>query len=328
VLLVGNGLSINVWGNFDYPSLLAEAKARKLLSAADAKLFESLAATNFEQVLHPLTDAIRVADALGQDHAAQSAHRDSVQKALVDAVHSVHIAKAEIPADTLDRIKKEMRLYRHVFTTSYDLILYWALMHDERCRGFLDFFWSGFFDESTHRFTDADDRTRLYFLHGALHLVVLSDGRAHKRKANWLTLLDQFGTFYKGDLGTQPLIVTEAQAADKRHRIIENDYLTFCWRELERCPSPVVLFGHRLGDQDAHLVQALNAQPRRPVAVSLRDKGRRQNGKEKHRIASMLDCEAELHFFDAESHPLGAADIRMKETPWRKLLRAATPKAA
>jgi len=119
VLLLGNGLSINLWGNFEYGSLYEEAKARRLLSAKDAHLFERLDASNFEEALHALAESIRVGDALGDDRSHDIKRHASVQEALAAAVHSVHIARGEIPDDTLERIKREMRLYRYVFTTSY-----------------------------------------------------------------------------------------------------------------------------------------------------------------------------------------------------------------
>lgn len=321
VLLLGNGLSINVWGNFEYGSLYEEAKARRLLSAEDAQLFERLRAANFEDALHALAESIRVGDALGDDRSHDIERHTSVQKALAAAVHSVHIGRGEIPDDTLERIKREMRLYRYVFTTSYDLILYWAVMHDDRFQGFLDFFWGESFDETTHTFTDIDSRTRLHFLHGALHLVVDRHGRTCKRKSTFLTLLDQFGSPYRGDSAARPLIVTEARAEEKERRIVENEYLSYCWRRLAHCGSPLVLFGHSLSAQDNHLVKALNRQPERPIAVSLLSRSKKKNAKEKHRIASLLETEAELYFFDAESHPLGSDDIRLKETEWRKLWR-------
>lgn len=67
-------------------------------------------------------------------------------------------------------------------------------------------------------------------------------------------------------------------------------------------------------------MEALNEASKEPIAVGLRDKGKKTNSKEQHRIASML--ERDLYFFDSKSHPLGASALSLKETPWRKLWRS------
>jgi hypothetical protein len=322
VLLLGNGLSINVWGSFEYRSLFETAKSRKLFSKDDIALFDALGSSNFEQVLHSLSESIRVGRALGEERRRDIARYQSVQKALGRAVHSVHIERGELPGETLDRIKKEMRLFKHVFTTSYDLLLYWAVMYDDRFMGFLDFFWAhgnNAFDESTHTFSEGDSRTRLYFLHGALHLVAHADGTTCKRKSSFRTLLDQFGLPHAGDATARTLIVTEARAEEKELSILANEYLSFCWRTLRGCDAPVVIFGHSLSPQDSHLIAALN-EHERPIAVALRDKKRSTNKKEQHRIASLLDTQ-DLHFFNASSHTLGSKERRVKENPFLRRVR-------
>jgi hypothetical protein len=79
-----------------------------------------------------------------------------------------------------------------------------------------------------------------------------------------------------------------------------------------------VVFGHRLSEQDRHLVDALNEHPQRTVAVSLRDAGWRENRRKKHRMASLLDTE-EIHFFESKIHPLGSEKLRMKEMARREV---------
>jgi hypothetical protein len=60
-LLLGNGMSINVWSGFDYSSLFEEAD----LSRSDSKSFEALETTNFEVVLESLDRAIKLVKASG-----------------------------------------------------------------------------------------------------------------------------------------------------------------------------------------------------------------------------------------------------------------------
>jgi hypothetical protein len=63
-VLLGNGLSINVWPRFRYGSLFEHA-SRGGLTEKDRRLFGER--TNFERVLAELNGAIRVGDVLGLD---------------------------------------------------------------------------------------------------------------------------------------------------------------------------------------------------------------------------------------------------------------------
>lgn len=325
-IVLGNGMSINLWGNFTYESLYEEAKETGLLSDADRALFEELGTENFEEVLHMLSDAILVGDAIREDRPTERALHESIQKGLARAVQKVHITGGEVPEETLQAIRAELRHYRHAFTTSYDLLTYWAAAKGEYgFDGFYDFFWAGgknAFDEATIRIQPEWRDTRLYFLHGALHLVVLGDGTTCKQTASLLTLLDKFGRPFKGDHTARPLIVTEARATDKLRSISGNEYLSYCWRVLADCDCPIVVFGHSLSEQDRHLVDALNEHRDRPVAVSIRSGTTRKTRREQHRIASLLDS-GPIYFFDAATHPLGSKHLRLRETLWRKLRRAA-----
>lgn len=325
VLVLGNGLSINIWGNFDYESLFQEAKARRFLSATDTALCDQLGSTNLERVLHSLSEAIRVGDALGQPRHEERARHATVREALAKAVQSVHVRGGEIPTETFTAIADEIGAFRHVFTTSYDLLLYWSVA-EAGFKGYPDYFWAGArkdeFQESTIWLDLAAPCTRLYFLHGALHLVVLQNGATCKRRSNeFHSLLDQFGTPYAGDTEARPLIVTEARATDKREAIAENDYLRYCWRQLRECDKPLVIFGHSLSDQDSHLVDAINEHPERAIAFAMRDRNKKENRREQHRVCSRLDS-PNIAFFDRESHPLGSKSLTLKENLFRTLWKS------
>jgi hypothetical protein len=180
----------------------------------------------------------------------------------------VHVAAGDIPDESLEDIREHLRAHRHVFTTSYDLLLYWA-----SAKG-------------------ADPK----------------DPFGGMRETRDLKLLDQSGHPFHGDHTARPLIVTEASDANKRRSIKSNDYLNYCWERLKEVDCPMVVFGHSMSDEDTHLADALNAHPRRPVAVSLVDGGRDVNRDEQLRITRKLRT-TELHFFDTATHPLGSEHL-------------------
>jgi hypothetical protein len=79
VLLLGNGLSINVWPSFGYRSLLDYA-ARAELTQTDRALFAG--GTNFEAVLSDLINAIRICEIGGVGTTKLYARYRSIQEAL------------------------------------------------------------------------------------------------------------------------------------------------------------------------------------------------------------------------------------------------------
>jgi uncharacterized protein DUF4917 len=308
-LLLGNGLSRNVCRDFGYPSLFEKARQDAgpgSLTRADRGLFETLDTQNFERVLADLAAAIRMAEALGQDPQPFLERYQSVQQALGRAVQSVHVgyygAKPSLKA-----IGRVLQDQEYVFTTSYDLIVYWA-MGAVDYEGLCDCFWNN------HCFDLADSeppeqKTPVYFLHGALHLVVMGSGVTRKLVSTSLqNLLDQFGHPLDGDEQVRPLLITEGSAQHKLLAIEGNDYLSDALDRLRRFKRPIVVFGSDLSEQDRHLVDALNRTPDRAVAVSIRrqDLSGNEIRSTKASLRSRLDA-SRLVFFDAATHPLGLA---------------------
>jgi hypothetical protein len=308
-LLLGNGLSRRVWGDFAYSSLFDKAQqgdAQGSLTPSDLKLFKALSTKNFERVLADLAAAMRVAEALGLDSKSYVDRYQSIQRALGIAVRSVHLNRADIDDGTLEAIGKVLQAQEYVFTTSYDLIVYWA-MGAVDYRRLCDCFWGDnrSFDPSNSDVQD--DVTPIYFLHGALHLVVMGSGTTRKLVQTGLQrLLDQFGHPLDGDERARPLLITEGSSQHKRQAIEGNDYLAHALDQLGDCDLPLVVFGSDLGEQDQHLVEALNRNPDRPVAVSIRaeGKGKKEIRTAKAVLRAALDANP-LVFFDAATHPLG-----------------------
>lgn len=310
-LLVGNGLSINISKDFAYDSLFEQAEKDILsggLEEHDRAIFERFGTSNFETVLGKLRDAIAMAEVVGQDEAPYRRHFRAVQQALGTAIRSVHVGRSEVADDALQVIKGELAGYRAIFSTSYDLIIYWAIGHEEEYDDFCDCFWG-----ARHEFDVKDaevrtGRTPIYYCHGALHLVVEGSGVTRKLVRDGRTLLDQFGKPIPRDPEARPLLITEGSARDKLRAIEGNDYLAHVYETFKENSQPLLVFGHALGEQDRHLIDAINAHPDRPVAVSMRKKGRQALRRQKAEIWGRLEAE-EVYFFDAGTHPLGSEEL-------------------
>jgi hypothetical protein len=307
VLLLGNGLSVNVWDGFGYDRLLDHA-ARDHLTDTDKAMFR--AHKNFERVLGDLSIAIQMNGIAGVETEPLYERYRSIQHALGQAIREVHPNRHSVPGTTLATIRAVLEQFEWVFTTSYDLLIYWAMGYGGSYRPFKDHFrYAGRCQFDPARCDVYAQEIPVYYLHGALHLVVGSSGDAWKLRFTSLqSILDQFGQPIAGDPQARPLLVTEGSADEKRRTIESNDYLVHALDRLEREAYPTVVFGSRLGNEDEHLVEALSENPR-PIAVSMLPHGsKKTRAREQIDLWGRLEAE-ELYFFDATTHPLGSANL-------------------
>ncbi|MGZ4307903.1 MAG: DUF4917 family protein [Gaiellaceae bacterium] len=317
-LLLGNGASIAVAESFAYSSLYEVSQDPGLahpLPGPSLELFEQLGTKNFEFVLGSLRLAARVCEATGVEASLFPNLYEEIQLALFEAVGHVHVPWEDVVGRTLPRIRAELLHYRRVFSTNYDLLVYWAIMCEADPNDFRDFFW-----DPTLVFDSADVEvwgrpSVVHFLHGGVHLRRHEQGRTSKRRAVDGNLLTQFATDWASD--QIPLLVSEGTSDDKLRSITGSDYLTFCYSNFARHKGNLVVFGHGLGQEDAHITHAINQWDSPPwdprqIAISIRPQlGEEEIRREKARLVQRLP-RADLWFFDADSHPLGAPNVRVQ----------------
>jgi hypothetical protein len=300
-LLVGNGLSINISPQFAYESLYGESEKAHRGGGLDElgrAIFERFGTSNFEVVLGKLRDAIAMASVMGQDEMPYRRQFVGVQRALGETIRGVHLARKEVPDRALERVKRELTRYEAIFSTSYDLIVYWATGYEEKYGRFRDCFWGSRGDFNPEDCEIWRGNTPVYYLTRKL----IKDNR---------TLLEQFGEPIEADREARPLLITEGSPRDKLRAIKGNDYLAHVYEALERQAKPLLVFGHALGEQDRHLIDAINANPDRPVAVSMVARDRHALRERQADVWGKLKAE-EVYFFDAATHPLGDRRLRAK----------------
>lgn len=324
-LLVGNGASMVVWPQFGYRSLFEVAGSGEVahsLATDDKNLFTALDTTNFEHVLASLKTAAIVNSALDIEAGVLQERYESTQRALFDAVHGVHVPWDYVSRRTIPALFKVLRQYKFVYSTNYDLLLYWASMENGG-NGFLDYFWGGgstFFDGGdTDIWTTRERWTRILFLHGGIHLRRLRDGGTRKARADEGSILDQFSTEFDGD--ESPLLVSEGDSEDKLGSIRSSDYLTFAHQSFSTHEGGLVVFGHSLSSQDDHLVAPMKNWRENPVAIAIRPNDNDDAiVQQKDRVRSRLSPNKDIVFFDSTTHPLGDAALAARE-PRRFSLR-------
>lgn len=293
-----------LWPKFGYRTLFQVARAlpgSAALTDLDDDLFDRLdAGANFEQVLHDLAIAVRVATALSLDPHPIEARYAHVRNALIEAVNTVHVPRARVSLSTLRRMAAYLATLDSVFSTNYDLIVYWTIMRDPG--QFTDCFLHGEVEPSLV----TSHRTKVYFVHGALHLYRTVHGGPRKNQSiDGADLLRLFGQPIDGE-EIFPEFVSEGEADQKRAAIEESPYLSFAFEQLESFKKPLVIFGSGLGDQDRHIVDAISRRRTRPIAVSIRPGNETWVKSEKYRYAGLFaGLTQRVLFFDSTTHPLG-----------------------
>lgn len=312
-LLLGNGASLAVWKNFAYDSLfeLAQTTRNKPLSPTELALFKSMETENFEPVLSALKVAMRVNAALTISSSSPRNRYFAIKEALIHGIRSAHIPWRLMQPSTIAHVSKALSQYSTVYSTNYDLLAYWAVLHG--AQPFDDLFDD---DAEFNLHRTHSSATRILYLHGGMHLVKNFDGTARKLQSSESTLL---GSFAINALDDVPLFVCEGSSHDKMKIIRGSDYLSFCHAQLAQHQGALCIFGHALGKQDRHILHAvLQARPK-TLAISILPRSEAFIQHQKRHYSALFEGQnIELKFFDATTHPLGDPQLsvplgRLKE---------------
>jgi hypothetical protein len=274
-VLLGNGFSIGCDPIFSYPSLY-DAAVKAGLSERAIAVFGRLGTSNFEGVMRLLDDSHWIAETYELITSNNSAMLDDVEvikKTLVEAVAKSHLAHTGLVSDEKKAAAlKFLEPFKNIFTTNYDLLAYWVNLARPGGAAWGDGFRSDADDPDAPYvvFTERlGQQPGLFYLHGGLHLhVVHGELRKHcwNRTGKPLTQLIQEGLANK----SYPMFVAEGSAQQKLEQIQRSGYLWYCLDKLAKIESPLLVFGHALGDSDKHLADVIAQNLKLPsIAVGL-----------------------------------------------------------
>lgn len=106
---------------------------------------------------------------LNIDYETPSKRYAVIRDSLIKAVKAIHPNFAEINSDWIERVYQEFRKYKAIFTTNYDLLIYWiAATH--HFKNFTDYFWSSNLTFDQFNTEIYDSKIPLLYLHGSLCL--------------------------------------------------------------------------------------------------------------------------------------------------------------
>ncbi len=282
-LLLGNGFSIACKPDiFAYGSLFEEAK--KTMSKELVSIFAAMGTQDFEEVIRALQHAAEIVSAynpkLKRTMARMTGDAEKLKIDLVQAVAGRHPAR---PNDISDERYFACRTFLSnfvgdgadgkIYTMNYDLLLYWALMHEEEDPSELialshD---DGFrkdqedYDASYVEWqgVGAAHGQNIHYLHGALHLF---DARYQLQKYTWVNtgraLVDQANEALRNNLF--PLFVAEGDSRSKLTKIQHSAYLHHSFKSFAgvcqagtRQGTALFVFGHSFASNDSHVLNMI-----------------------------------------------------------------------
>ncbi|WP_176086665.1 DUF4917 family protein [Martelella sp. HB161492] len=282
-LLIGNGFSIACKRNiFSYGSLFEVAK--KNMSTEVIRIFEALQTQDFEEVIRALQSAsaiFSVYDKTSTNLKDKLIHdAENLKANLIQAVAGRH---PSLPSDIDDARYAACRAFLSnfvghgvggkIYTMNYDLLLYWALMHEE----------NGEADQISLEHDDGfrtdrtnDDATyvewqgeraahgqNIHYLHGALHLF---DAGYQLQKYTWINTGKTLVTQANEALGKNlfPVFVAEGNSRSKLAKIQHSAYLHHCYKSYAsvcqanaRNGTALFVYGHSFADNDAHILNLI-----------------------------------------------------------------------
>jgi hypothetical protein len=272
-LLLGNGFSMAYDPNiFSYNALydFINTLDDKVLS----KLFGAIKSKNFEVIMQQLDTFLLILDAFDADPKLREQLNGAslkLKKSLLDAIKELHPAHVfQVPDEKSIACANFLRQFLeyggHIFTTNYDLLLYWILMrqdveHGDGC-GYevtnLSEVDAGEEPEFSSDLIWGENlyRQNVHYLHGALQFFDSGADIIKEQYDGTGYLLENISK--RLDKGEYPIFVTAGNGEEKLAHIRHNQYLSYCYDHFSEMDGSLVTFGFGFGEYDEHIIEAIN----------------------------------------------------------------------
>jgi len=272
-LLLGNGFSMAYNSEiFSYNALnrFIDNLENDLLR----KVFNIINTKNFELVMQQLDNFSEIAKAFGTDENLVkqiNEASETLKNSLIDAIQELHPEHVfKIPEEKSQSCAEFLNDFisdnGNVFTTNYDLLLYWVLMrnHIKNC---IDGFGrdrededvyrpGGDYEYSELRWGKYKSSQNIHYLHGALPLFDKGIDIVKEEYDNGVFLLQKIKNRLENK--DYPIFVTAGYGNEKLTHILHNQYLTHCYEELSSINGSLITFGFNFGEYDEHIIDAIN----------------------------------------------------------------------
>jgi hypothetical protein len=280
-LLFGNGFSMA----YDRDIFSYNALSKFIEKTGDPlvkQLFDKLKTKNFEAVMQQLDSFCEIAGIFSEDKNLVPKIKESIEKlktSLIEAVkelHPEHVFKVSNEASRLcmNFLQNYLSKSGLIFSTNYDLLLYWVLMRNG-AQNAID----GFGREletalDSENYVEPDElefseliwgkykkEQTVHYLHGTLpffdtgiNIVKVEYDSEHYLLENVKARIDK---------KEYPIFITAGNGKEKLTNIMHNKYLSFCYEQLCNIKGSLVTFGFNFGEYDTHIIDAINIAAKR-----------------------------------------------------------------
>lgn len=272
-LLIGNGHSMAYNHEiFSYNALYNFIE--KIKDPTLSKLFSVITTRNFEQIMRELDQFIQLAEFFDKKkemvQKLKQAH-ELLQKSLIDAItklHPEHIFQISDKAAEAgyEFFEEFIKNDGKIFSTNYDLLLYWILMRNETKKGIDGFGIEVLNPEEVKEGEEAilDDfqwgkykyEQNIFYLHGTLPIFdtgTAIEKEIYKQQTYLLTNIMK-----RMSNKEYPIFVTAGNGKEKLKQIYRNRYLNFCYEQFSNIEGSLISFGFNFGEYDTHIIEAIN----------------------------------------------------------------------
>lgn len=302
-LLLGNGFSIGGHENFAYRKLFEQSSMSDRLRA----VFKELSTDNFEVVTRALRTSAKLSSAVELPEAAGklASLANDARDVLIKTIVGLHPKRpSDITETKRSACKHFLGHFKTYFTLSYDLLFYWV---NPRVSDGFGWEHGRIGDDLVWR---PNRPSRLFFLHGALHL--FDDNGVIKKRdfGQGGPLVDQVSDALQSDQHP-PLVVTEGTDAEKRGVIEQHEYLRDAIEKLRALTGVLFIFGVGFDDSDKHIVEAIRDSKLDRIYVSVSaELDADQTDDVKRRTARLRppNCAVPVVFYDRESARVWGGD--------------------
>ncbi len=230
---------------------------------------------NFEVVMQYLDGFSALITALGGDPKLKKRVDTASAKlktSLLDAVKALHpehvfkVPEEQSIACSLF-LKRFFDTGGNIFSTNYDLLLYWVLMrnnivkHVDGCGRELENPSDEFVPPEEQEWSELTwgkyrDEQNVFYLHGALPFFDSGVAVTKEEYDVYNYLLQKISA--RMEKAEYPIFVTAGDGQQKLTHITHNQYLTYCYDNLCGAEGSLVTFGFGFGPHDEHIIEAIN----------------------------------------------------------------------
>ncbi len=272
-LLLGNGFSMA----YDSKIFSYNALSKFIDNLEDdilQKIFNIIKTNNFELLMQQLDNFTEIAKVFGTDDSVVAKIEKASQtlkESLINAVKELHPEHVfTIPEEKSKACASFLNTFiqnkGNIFTTNYDLLLYWVLMRnniENKTDGF------GRYKEDTGDYVPYEDANyseliwgknketqNIHYLHGALPLFDDGVDIIKEEYSNHDFLLTNIKK--RLDKKEYPIFVTAGNGHEKLSHIMHNRYLSYCYEQFTEIQGSLISFGFSFGPYDEHIIEAIN----------------------------------------------------------------------